>query len=327
MSTNTRFFDDFTDEFNDVTKSFASRSFTLNVKSKTPHGLAISSTAKTPSWKDLAKHNKDERKRQPLKPLSATVKPSCSWEEFGTRFAVSLTHDKIEVSGEKETLFGVDGTEFAVTAESDLTADWKGSKVEAEAKFANEKVAVRAQANYEYDAGFQGGNISIAGQYKSFHLGVRPSWEASGEENEPGDKAMDFAVLYHQPDYQVQVGGAFSAPKLVVGVDWYQKVSDAVAYTLSLTTKRNNESGDYAVTTGNVAGKWKLDDSTQLAGRVSVSRKKDKRAEMRADLSLTQQIAPFCQATLYADVNVLKVTSGNAAPGKPHAFAVELSLE
>jgi len=302
----------------------------LNVTSKTPNGLRIKSTAETPGWKDLAKQNKkDEKKRspQPLKPLSATVKPSCKWAEFGTKFAVSLAHDKIEVSGKKETLFGVDGTSVKVSGESDLTADWKGSKVQAQAEFANEKVAIRAKAEYEYDAGIQGGEFSIAGQYKSFHFGVKPSWEAPEEENEPGERVLDWAVLYHQPAYQVQVGGKASAAKLSVGLDWYQRVSDAVAYTLALNTKRNNETGDYCATRGAVAGQWKLDDDTELAGRVTVCRKNEKRAEMRADLALTQSLASYCKATLYADINLLKITSGNSALGNAHNFAVELSLE
>jgi len=238
-----------------------------------------------------------------------------------------LTHDKIEVSGEKETLFGVEGTSFGVSGESDLTADWKGSKVQAQAEFANEKVAIRAKAEYEYDAGIQGGEFSIAGQYKSFHFGVKPTWEASEEENEGGDRTLDWAVLYHQPAYQVQVGGKASAAKLSVGLDWYQRVSDAVAYTLALNTKRNNETGDYCATRGAVAGQWKLDDDTELAGRVTVCRKNEKRAEMRADLALTQSLASYCKATLYADINLLKITSGNSAPGNAHNFAVELSLE
>jgi len=236
-----------------------------------------------------------------------------------------LTHENLEVSCQKDTLFGVSGSAVEIHAETDLTPDWNTTKVDLQAEFANEKVAVRAKGEAEWEGGIQSGEVSVVGQYKSFHFGVRPTWEA--EEEGDGKKALDFAVLYRQPDYQVQGSASLSHSKAGVSLDWFQQISDWVGYTLHVGARRNNETGSYCGTLGQAGGKWKWDDNTQLQGRVSVSRKKDKKPEMRADLAVTQSLSSNCKATLYADVNLLKVTSGNSAPGLPHAFAVELKLK
>jgi len=298
------------------------------VSSKTPNGIRLATEAATPLWIEFRKNQKkDEKQRKKFLPFSASVTPSYSWEDYGVNLGVSLTHENLKVSGQKETLFGVDGTSLELNAETDLTPSWEGSKLEGQFDFANDKVAVRLKGEYDYPEGVQNGELSVAGQYKSFHFGARPAWQAPEEDTKEDKKlSLELAVLYHQPLYQVQVGGKFSQAKAGIGLDWFQRVSDSVAYTLHFCTKRNNESGDYCGTNGAVGGKWTWDANTELQGRVRVS-SKDKKTEMRGDLAISQSITSYCKATLYADVNLLQVTSGKTAPGKPHSFAVELTLE
>jgi len=315
-----KFFEDF-DAENQGVNEYPTSSFSLTETCRSASGREVAATVRTPTAKEQKAAASEKRQ---LTPLSAVLSPSYSWEEFGFNFGLALSHDGLEVKTQKETLFGVSGTAFGIEAQTDFSPSFQKAQLGAEAEFANEKFAVRVKGNYEHGFGLEEASLSLAGKHNNFQIGLLPRLKAkNGEENL--HPSLAFGVLYQQPTYQAQFGGKWSRQKTHVAVDWFQEVSADVAYAGHVRVTRANETASYQATEASVGANWKWDADTQLRAKWSV--KNDDAKEMRANLAVTQSLTSYCKATLFADVNLLSVTSGPAAAGAAHSFGVDVSLE
>lgn len=212
---------------------------------------------------------------------------------------------------------GTKGTKIGLTA----TSNAKGVSYKASTSFKNDNVAVKLAGTLALDRPIVLDGSIVGAYEKRFFAGLSGNFTAAS-----GDKAAVLLggakVGIEQGDVQAHLSGTLTEKNLLLGVGWFQKVSNALKVGASILVDGKQVAGP----AGTLGSEYKFDNLSSLKTKIGVQYPSDgtKPWEARLGVGLKQALSANVTATIAADVNVRQVLGTNAGPD--HSFGLEVKL-
>jgi len=313
------FYGDIGKECNDLLdKGYpTSGQFKISTEVKTPNGITINS-----SGRRYLKKGEEQ--------VEAIFEPKFELKERKLELTGKLTTTQVFEIGASLKDLVADGSKISFNGVSD---DRAGPGLKGELSFKNLIVAVKGSAQYPFreDKSVKM-NTGAVFRYQQFLLGVEINADLLNTHQKTEKKSPGFLwnalFAYHTPTRCMngfinnKAGeGADAKPQSILGLGWYQKVTEALKFGVQFSLDQNLTQGPACI----VGGEYKFDGSTTLKGKFGVKvDKPEKHPEFRLGLSGIQSISPYLTATLGADINVRSLL-GNPL-GENHSFGLELKF-
>jgi len=213
---------------------------------------------------------------------------------------------------------GTKGTKVSGTASSGA----KGVSCKTAISLKNNNVAVKTSATYTLGDKPLVLDASLVGAYeKKFFAGVSGNY-ASAVGDKPAQFLWGTKIGVEQGDLQSNVFANRTDKNLLVGVGWFQKISDALRIGANITADAKQVAGP----AGTIGSEYKFDSLSSLKLKAGVQTHTDgsKPFEARFGVGLKQALSANFTSTLGADVNVRQLMGTNAGPD--HSFGLEVKL-
>jgi len=260
--------------------------------------------------------------RRFLKDKAAAVEigfePKYEWAARNVEVSVNVnTSNEYSTTAALKDI-GIKGTKLSATAASGA----KGVSYKAASSLKNDNVAVKTAATYtlgEKPIAVEG---SLVGAYeKKFFAGVSGNY-ATAVGDKPALLLWGTKLGVEQGDLQSHIFANTTEKNLLVGVGWFQKISDALKIGANVTADAKQVAGP----AGTLGSEYKFNSLSSLKLKVGVQTHTDgsKPFEARFGAGLKQALSANFTATVGADINVRQVMGKNAGPD--HSFGLEAKL-
>lgn len=300
-------------------KGFPSNgSLKVSVETKTPNGISVNASALR-----TIKNNKDV--------VSATVEPKFDWKQHNFELNSKLSTAN---TFESELAFKDLGTPGSKIAFKGIHDGDNGLSTTANVSFKNENVALKLGGTYPFNHNKPIRlTFNTVFRHKNYLAGVDTAYDTQFEKEDEGKvkevaaaATVNGTVAYLGEGYEAQVSVKNFPTKdkdfprdNEISLGWYQKISDYVKLAVNFTLQQSNKVGPSAT----VGGEYKVDDTT-LKGKFAVKNVEKGDAEYKIGLGASQKITPHVQATIGADLNVLRLL-GSSTGAEP-SFGLEVKF-
>jgi len=235
------------------------------------------------------------------KPVAAVIEPKYEWKENNLAFEAKIS-TALTASG-KATFknVGIEGLNLSVQGEKEV----KKEKDEAlklalsgtgGLQFNNELAHLVVDVKFTNESKLSASGSLHAKPVDNVDVGVKVDWE-------DGTTKFEGKLIGGNDDMEGAI--AFAYPSKVLGVNFWHSCCAKFQWALGVSAPPSDAKKDPEIVV-NVAGNYKLDDSTTLKAKVtaSVDRSSSKDHAFRCALSLQQKVNANTTVTVGSDVNV-----------------------
>jgi len=246
------------------------------------------------------------------------LEPKFEWNARNVELSANVTTSAEYSATAALKDVGTKGTKISATASSGS----KGVSYKAASSLKNNNVAVKTAATYTLgDKPFVLEGSLVGAYEKKFFAGVNGIFATA-----IGDKSVQILwgtkLGVEQGDLQSHIFANTTEKNLLVGVGWFQKISDALRIGANVTADARQVAGP----AGTLGSEYKFDSLSSIKLKIGVQTHTDgsKPFEARFGVGLKQALSANFTSTLGADLNIRQALGKNAGPD--HSFGLEVKL-